>query len=317
MNEPNLYQQLPLNQQNSGFNKFANSDPLVTYLSLKEQSEFASIISFFQLSHERNKRNFGMSMFVKHLNLIHQFVVRDDGGDAIRGLVCGVLFGNGFLLVNTDRLKRLTMRSKSCVNGCFQKLGFNVFRETQDLNGFFTVMFPNIDQSLLNPRHWCIRKASDEAPICFIASHPFEVKAKVNLPIETYQSISYPNYPNPLTHAAMPHNIRPLPPPRMPDPTFAIPTQEPPNVTQQVSYQMMSIQQLVAPQMPGPPLISNHTSSIQHPTQLKLEIKQPTLLSSNEPTDGNYESEPEPKINFFEDIRSLLNSKPQDFSINV
>ena len=81
-----------------------DSDPLIKKLPLAEQMEFSRICSYFQLVDDRNKRNFGMTTFIKHLNLIHHFVVRDDGGDALRGLACGILFGKGFLLVNTVTL---------------------------------------------------------------------------------------------------------------------------------------------------------------------------------------------------------------------
>ncbi|OHT17117.1 hypothetical protein TRFO_12638 [Tritrichomonas foetus] len=165
------------------------SDPLICKLTYQEQNDFARITTYFQLADDRNKRNFGMTTFIKHLNLIHHFVVRDDGNDALRGIICGILFGSGFLLVNTEKLKRLTRRSKSCVNGCFQKLGFGVYRSVQDLNGFFSGILPEIAPQWINPRHWCIRKANDDAPICFIASLPSDLCAKYGFPVDSYQIV--------------------------------------------------------------------------------------------------------------------------------
>lgn len=227
------------------------NEPLICKLNSQEQTEFSKIATYFQLADDRNKRNFGMSTFIKHLNFIHHFVVngktqnqRNDirmnkiknslnitdnynygdesnksgsSSSILRGIICGILFGNGFLVVNTDKLKRLTKRSKSCVNGCFQKLGFGVYRSPQDMNGFFCEILPEIligtkinqtDQSnfiessednsaivsmvhkWINPRHWCIRKASEDAPICFISDLPDDVCAKYGFPIDSYQKMS-------------------------------------------------------------------------------------------------------------------------------
>ncbi|KAK8870166.1 hypothetical protein M9Y10_008043 [Tritrichomonas musculus] len=237
------------------------NEPLICKLTAQEQTEFTKIATYFQLADDRNKRNFGMSTFIKHLNFIHNFVVRgktqnqkddvrihkfknalnmndncnyndddfnntDNSSGILRGIVCGILFGNGFLLVNTDKLKRLTKRSKSCVNGCFQKLGFGVYRSPQDLNGFFCEILPDIlmgnksnshkssDSTItnntspnffdsnessaitsmvhkwINPRHWCIRKASEDAPICFISDLPDDICAKYGFPIDSYQKMN-------------------------------------------------------------------------------------------------------------------------------
>ena len=127
------------------------SDPLAAQLSPAEQSEYARLSAFFRLTDERNKRNEGVTAFIKHLRMIHSFVVRDDGNDALRGLVCGIIFSNPVLVVNTDRLKKFTCRSKSCVNGCFQKLGFDVSRATQELNTFFQSILPAAVPDLSNP----------------------------------------------------------------------------------------------------------------------------------------------------------------------
>ena len=145
------------------------SDPLAAQLSPEEQSEYARLSAFFRLTDERNKRNEGVTAFIKHLRMIHSFVVRDDGNDALRGLVCGIIFSNPVLVVNTDRLKKFTCRSKSCVNGCFQKLGFDVSRATQELNTFFQSILPAAVPDLSNPRHWCIRKATDESSLSFLS----------------------------------------------------------------------------------------------------------------------------------------------------
>ena len=164
------------------------NDPLYFRLSGQEQGEFTRLVTYFQLTDDRNKRNFGLSTFIKHISLVHKFVVKEDGNDLLRGVISGILFGQGFLLINTDRLKRLMHRSKSCVNGCFQKLGFSVYRSMQDLNGFFDQNLPGLAINWINPRHWCIRKASDDTPVCFISGLSMDICKKYHFPIDAYEN---------------------------------------------------------------------------------------------------------------------------------
>lgn len=323
MKEPDSYIQdtsssnILFNENNSlQFKQGVNSvdtDPLISKLPMAEQMEYSHISSYFQLVDDRNKRNFGMSTFIKQLNLIHHFVVRDDGGDALRGLVCGILFGNGFLLVNTDKLKRLTKRSKSCVNGCFQRLGFNVFRETQDLNGFFSKLLPDIDSQLINSRHWCIRKASDEAPICFIASIPLEISARCGFPNETYQMMTYPNYhPIPPTPQQPKNNIQN-------NTNYNINVFSPPSPT--VLNDQMNIQMnLSVNAFKNGNNTENYGNNIgynssdkqmiqQHQMnfQIQQKIPQQLMLSNSSSESLDVASDPEVNNNFYTDIKSLLN----------
>lgn len=152
-------------------------DTFASRMSYLDQAEFVQLMNYFAYADDRNKRNFGMSTFIKHLNMVHNFVVKGDSGDAYRGLVCGILFGNGFILVNTTRLKKLMYRSKSCVNGCFQRLGFTISRATQDIGGFFEQLVPQMAHQL-NTRQWCVRKAVEDIPLCFVPNIPIDFVQK-------------------------------------------------------------------------------------------------------------------------------------------
>lgn len=115
----------------------------------------------FALADDRNRRNMGMTTFVKHLSMIHAFICKRDCFDALRGVICGIEFGNNSFLVNTGRLKRLMFRSKSCMNGCFQKLGYNVCRPAQDMASMFAQILPACGTHICTARQWCVRKAVD------------------------------------------------------------------------------------------------------------------------------------------------------------
>jgi hypothetical protein len=108
-----------------------------------------------------------MFTFAKHLEMIHSFVCRGDGYDALRGIACGLEFGAGSFLINTRSLKKLMCRSKSCLNGCFQRLGYTVCRPSRDLPSLFAEILPGTGAQLCTARQWCVRKAGDSVQVAF------------------------------------------------------------------------------------------------------------------------------------------------------
>ena len=143
-------------------------------LSATDQVEFMNLINFFIYTDDRNKRNLGMSTFVKHLNAIHDFVCKGDGNDALRGLLCGIEFSSNSFLIHTSRLKKLMYRSKSCMNGCFQKLGYIVCRPAQDISTLFSQILPGISPHCFSTRQWCVRKATEITTTHFTPNVNFE-----------------------------------------------------------------------------------------------------------------------------------------------
>jgi hypothetical protein len=145
------------------------NEPLFDLLMAHEKDEFYRLAQFFAYTDEKNKRNYGLPTFIHHLSVIHQFVVRGDQGDVVRGIVCGIEFTPFALLLNTGRLKRLMGRSKSCMNGCFQKLGYQVFKSARDIGSIFAQIYPRYSSSHnFVGRQWCIRRMTYAAAVCFI-----------------------------------------------------------------------------------------------------------------------------------------------------
>jgi hypothetical protein len=132
-----------------------------------------------------------VSAFIKHMTLVHRFIARGNRRDPLRGVVCGVEFGGGFMLVNTDRLKKVLFRSKSCMNGCFQRLGYDVMRPSHDIVSLFTRLLPNVNPELFAIRQWCVRLASYGSVICFSSSLPDSLSA----PMEPSFSIGFQDSP--------------------------------------------------------------------------------------------------------------------------
>lgn len=136
-----------------------SQDPVVLQLSFPDQCEFLRLSAFFKYASDRNKRNLALATFSKHLQLIKNFVNRGDYGDFERGVACGIQFGSNYMLVNTKRLKIFMGRSKSCINGCFHKLGYGVYRISSDDNPILADFTARSGRQLPQPRQWCIRSS--------------------------------------------------------------------------------------------------------------------------------------------------------------
>jgi hypothetical protein len=101
----------------------------------------------------------GTSVFIKHLGMIHSFVCRGDSFDALRGFLCGIEFGHNSFLINTQRLKKVMFRSKSFINGCFQRIGYAVARPARDIPALFAQILIGSQSRDFASRQWCVRRA--------------------------------------------------------------------------------------------------------------------------------------------------------------
>jgi hypothetical protein len=151
----------------------ATVDPeLLKLLSLDERGHYGAMIYAISTDVQRTHKHSGVSEFVKHMSVVHDFIARGGVDDVLRGVVCGVEFGRGFLLVNTDRLKKVLFRSKSCMNGYFQRLGYDVMRPSQDIVCLFSRLMPNVNPELFAIRQWCVRLVGDRSIVFFAANLP-------------------------------------------------------------------------------------------------------------------------------------------------
>jgi hypothetical protein len=105
--------------------------------------------------------------------MIHSFVCRGDSSDALRGVICGIEFGERTFIINTRQLKKIMSRSKSCMNGCFQRLGYSVCR-TCDLGKVFQQTLPGAEVRFQG-REWCVRRAEESAAVVLSPNLTIEI----------------------------------------------------------------------------------------------------------------------------------------------
>jgi hypothetical protein len=79
------------------------------------------------------------------------------------------------LLVNVTHLKRLMFRSKSCVNGCFQRLGYEICRPASNPAELLTQMIPGTAPNMFAPSQWSARRATAEATVLFMPNTSIDI----------------------------------------------------------------------------------------------------------------------------------------------
>lgn len=167
-------------------NQHLCSDPLVTSLPLQDQCEYLRLSAFFKYASDRNKRNMAISTFTKNISLIQNFVNQGDYFDFDRGLACGIQFGPKYLLVNTKRLKKFMGRSKSCINGCFHKMGYNVSRISTEENHILEDFTQRFGKNIPQPRQWCIRSMEVLSPR---TDHTSDVEISIDIDHHDFMNI--------------------------------------------------------------------------------------------------------------------------------
>jgi hypothetical protein len=155
---------------------------MLRLLPVEERGQYQHLVESIASDVDQAKKHSSLTEFIKHITLVHGFIARGNLNDPLRGIVCGVEFGRGFILVNTDRLKKVLFRSKSCMNGCWQRLGYDVMRPSHDIVCLFTRLLPNVNPEFFAIKQWCIRLVSEESRICFVSNlpdtmtHAFEIQ---------------------------------------------------------------------------------------------------------------------------------------------
>jgi hypothetical protein len=147
-----------------------SSPELLKLLPIEERSQYQRLVDTISNDVTRTRKHSGVTEFVKHISQVHHFIRRGNKNDPLRGVVCGVEFGRGFVLVNTDRLKKVLYRSKSCMNGCWQRLGYDVMRPSHDIVCLFTRLMPNVNPEFFAIRQWCVRLVRDGSTVVFASN---------------------------------------------------------------------------------------------------------------------------------------------------
>jgi hypothetical protein len=147
-------------------------------LSPSDQQGYLSLRAEFATPKFSNQRCRSTAQFGVMLDLIKSFVVRGDGDDLSRSLVCGLLWMSNGIAVNIQQMKLLTSKCKSSINGSFGHLRYLPVTSGADTAGELLQAFPFMKDQFSELRQWTVRQLTEEMKAepmrCDVDANPFE-----------------------------------------------------------------------------------------------------------------------------------------------
>jgi hypothetical protein len=115
----------------------------------------------------KNRRNQSISVFQSVIGCIRSFVVRNNGDEWKRSLVCGMCFFDNTIAINNHNLRFLTSWCKSSINGLLQSMGYNTLPPRSDPTRELVSFLPPIRGNFAELRKWTVRQKPSQtaAPV--------------------------------------------------------------------------------------------------------------------------------------------------------
>jgi hypothetical protein len=109
----------------------------------------------------KTKRARTNDSFCEILQQLKQFVCRGDAGDSIRGLVCGIVWLDDGIAINTHQFRLVSSKCKSSINAAFQGLGYGTTPSAAAISAELVRLFPFMQNNFALLRQWTIRQRVD------------------------------------------------------------------------------------------------------------------------------------------------------------
>ena len=127
-------------------------------LSEQDKYQYQCLQLALSVGVNKNQRNQRLSSFKKCIDAVKSFAIRGDCNDAVRCYVCGIIWINDAIAVNTHYLKHLIGKCKSSINGSLQKMGYNNNMSRSESANTILQMFPSLKESGDEIRKWSVRR---------------------------------------------------------------------------------------------------------------------------------------------------------------
>jgi hypothetical protein len=129
-------------------------------LTPTEQSDYEALRRALSSPSCKSRRNRSNETFQEVLDQLKQFI----GDSPTRGLVCGIVWLERGIAINTHQLSLVTNRCKSSINGSFQSLGYGTIPSGADVAPEIERVFPFMKGRFGLLRQWTIRQRIDDVP---------------------------------------------------------------------------------------------------------------------------------------------------------
>jgi hypothetical protein len=126
----------------------------------EERTEYRTMQALFGGPDFYNNRSKRLSVFQEMLSKIEDFVERDPARRDVRGMACGILCRDPFILINVHSLGSLLSKCKSGINDVIRRIGYEPMNCSE-----IPKHFPDILPKLKKVRSWSIRRRLPAEPM--------------------------------------------------------------------------------------------------------------------------------------------------------
>ena len=112
----------------------------------------------------RNRRGKRLEAFSDMLIKVKDYSIRGDEDDWKRSLVCGVVWLNDSIAINTRQLRSLVEKCKSSINGSLHRMGYNPTAASGDQSTILIEKLPILKGNFSELRQWTVRHQMSSTP---------------------------------------------------------------------------------------------------------------------------------------------------------
>ena len=143
-----------------------NENPqFIEFLSEEDKKNYYLLRKDLWNLDNKFKRNKRVISLQNALDKIHNYCIQNDESDWKRCIVCGVIWYDEGIAINTRQLKILINKCKSSINGALQKMGYT--SSTTKGEGFDSLLrkIPYLRGNFVEQRMWTVRKKVTSTPL--------------------------------------------------------------------------------------------------------------------------------------------------------
>lgn len=137
-------------------------------LTEDEKNEYLELRQKLSMPGCKNRRNKSNETFLDIISTIKKFVIGNPEREIERSLVCGIVWLDNGIAINTHQLSLITNKCKSSINGSFQALGYGTTPTGTESSTELVKKFSFMKKNFSELRQWTVRKklsSSQNAPM--------------------------------------------------------------------------------------------------------------------------------------------------------
>lgn len=127
-------------------------------LTEEEKKEYLELRQRLSMPGCKNRRNKSNETFMDIIKTIKKFVNGNSEREIERSLVCGIVWLDNGIAINTHQLSLITNKCKSSINGSFQALGYGTTPTGTESSTELIAKFSFMKKNFGELRQWTVRK---------------------------------------------------------------------------------------------------------------------------------------------------------------